>query len=141
VARKRKTRIDEGIPSKEDILAFIAENPGKAGKREIARAFNITGGARIGLKRVLKELTEDGHIEKSRKRLVKAGELPAVAIFRIIERDSFGDLIALPLKWDEEHGPAPKVLIEPDKKSKAVPRHRRSRPRQNCSIKRAIWKT
>ena len=120
--RKRRPTIEDGLPSKEEILAFIAENPGKAGKREIARAFNITGGARIGLKRLLKELTEDGHIEKSRKRLVKAGELPAVGIYRIVERDAQGDLIGLPVKWEsDEHGEPPRLLIQPDKKSRAVP--------------------
>ena len=117
-----KTSNDIGLPTKEELLAFIADNPGQAGKREIARAFNITGGARIGLKRLLKELTEEGHIEKSRKRLIKSGELPAVGIYRIIERDSFGDLIGIPVKWDsEEHGEPPRLLIEPDKKSRAAP--------------------
>ena len=120
--RKSRPTVEDGLPSKEEILAFIAENPGKAGKREIARAFGITGGARIGLKRLLKELTEDGHIEKNRKRLTKSGELPAVGIYRIIERDSEGDLIGLPVKWEsEEHGEPPRLLIQPDKKSKAVP--------------------
>nr|WP_316861875.1 ribonuclease R [uncultured Cohaesibacter sp.] len=114
--------MEDGLPSKEEILAFIAENPGKAGKREIARAFNISGGARIGLKRILKELTEDGHIEKSRKRLVKAGELPSVGIYRIVERDRDGDLVGVPIKWEsDENAPPPRVLVEPDKKSKAVP--------------------
>ncbi|SNY93908.1 RNAse R [Cohaesibacter sp. ES.047] len=120
--RKRRPTVEDGLPSKEEILAFIAENPGKAGKREIARAFGITGGARIGLKRLLKELTEDGHLEKSRKRLTKAGELPAVGVYRIVERDPQGDLIGLPVKWEsEEHGEPPRLLIQPDKKSKAVP--------------------
>ena len=39
-----------GLPTREQILAFIAEHPGEAGKREIARAFGITGSARIPLK-------------------------------------------------------------------------------------------
>ena len=94
--RKRRPTMEDGLPSKDEILAFIAENPGKAGKREIARAFGISGGARIGLKRILKELTEDGHIEKSRKRLVKSGELPAVGVYRVSERDPQGDLIGVP---------------------------------------------
>ena len=120
--RKRRPTMEDGLPSKEEILAFIAENPGQAGKREIARAFGISGGARIGLKRLLKELTEDGHIEKSRKRLVKTGELPAVGIYRITERDPQGDLIGVPVKWEsDDDSPPPRLLIQPDKKSKAVP--------------------
>ncbi len=121
--RKRRPTMEDGLPSKDEILAFIAENPGKAGKREIARAFGISGGARIGLKRILKELTEDGHIEKSRKRLVKSGELPAVGVYRVSERDPQGDLIGVPVKWEggDDDATPPRLLIEPDKKSKAVP--------------------
>ena len=32
--------------------AFVAEHPGKAGKREIARAFGIKGGDKIALKAI-----------------------------------------------------------------------------------------
>ena len=37
------------LPTREELLAFIADNPGKAGKREIAKAFKLTGGAKIAL--------------------------------------------------------------------------------------------
>ncbi len=58
------------LPTREDILAFIArerealgeKTPSKIGKREIARAFGIRGSDKIGLKRVLKELEEEGAI-------------------------------------------------------------------------------
>src|SRR5690606_16236855 len=46
-------RGDAHMPTKEAIAAFIAESPGKVGKREIARAFGIGGGERIWLKRML----------------------------------------------------------------------------------------
>ena len=44
------------IPSKPEILDWIAENPTLTAKRDIAKAFGIKGAARIDLKRVLKEL-------------------------------------------------------------------------------------
>ena len=100
------------FPSREDILAFIAEHPGDAGKRELARAFGIKGGARIALKRVLRELSEEGLIEKRGKRLARPGDLPSVTVVRIVGRDEAGELIALPTNWDEEeHGEPPKVLV------------------------------
>ena len=43
------------IPSKEEILEWISENPTQASKRDIARAFGIKGAARIDLKRLLKD--------------------------------------------------------------------------------------
>ena len=46
VAKKAKADKSKAraLPSRDEILAFIAEHPGKAGKREIARAFGISGG-------------------------------------------------------------------------------------------------
>ena len=64
----------KNTPSREDILAFIARERDagrgdKIGKREIARAFGITGSDKIELKRVLRELEDDGRVERRRKSL------------------------------------------------------------------------
>jgi len=105
----------DGMPSREQLLAFIAENPGQTGKREIARHFGISGGARIALKRILKELGEEGLVEKDRKRLVRAGDLPAVSVLLLLDRDSDGDFIARPVNSDETDAAAPRVLILPSR--------------------------
>src|SRR3546814_5174375 len=52
------------LPSKQDILKYVAENPGKVGKREIARAFNIGPDDRLALKKLLRELKTDGEISQ-----------------------------------------------------------------------------
>ena len=58
------------LPSRAEILAFIsreqANSPAKIGKREIARAFSVTGADRIGLKKILKELEAEGAIARWR---------------------------------------------------------------------------
>jgi ribonuclease R len=76
--KKKKTRpaASGGLPSREEILSFIRSSPAKAGKREIARAFNIKGGARIALKRLLSEMAQDGTLAGNRKELRAKGELP-----------------------------------------------------------------
>ena len=100
------------MPSEEQILEFIRTFDGKAGKREIARAFGIRGNDRIELKRILKSMADKGLIERRAKRLTPAGELPPVAVLDIIGPDEEGDLIARPSVWDEEEqGPAPRILI------------------------------
>ena len=38
------------LPSRDDILKFIAEQSGSVGKREIAHAFRLSGSDRIALK-------------------------------------------------------------------------------------------
>ena len=110
---------DEGLPSKDEILAFIARerdgSGGKAqakiGKREIARAFNVKGPAKIALKGMLKDLEADGAIERRRKSLHKPGLLPGVVLADMIARDRDGDLLATPAEWDIGQGPAPQILV------------------------------
>jgi ribonuclease R len=51
------------IPSKDEIRTWISENPSLTAKRDIAKAFGIKGQDRIDLKRVLRELEGEGHLE------------------------------------------------------------------------------
>ncbi len=113
-------RSGDGLPSREEILAFIAGHPGKAGKREIARAFGIAGAARIGLKQLLKDMAEDGVVERRRKTLTRAGALPNVAVLTIVERDADGDFVAEPLEWDAEGRP-PRILLVPQRGQPIAP--------------------
>ena len=46
-----------GLPSRQQILDFIATSDTPAGKREIARAFGLTAQEKIGLKSLLKDLS------------------------------------------------------------------------------------
>jgi ribonuclease R len=105
-----------GLPTREQILTFIAEHPGQAGKREIARSFGVSGGARIALKRMLKELGEEGLVRKDRKRLTKAGTLPSVSVLSIVDRDAEGDFIAQPTNWADDRTGPPRVLIVASRK-------------------------
>src|SRR5579871_3068923 len=90
------------FPSKEDVLAFIAQEAGNVGTREIARAFGLKNADRAELKRMLRDLAEDGKIEKRRKKLHHSGELANVVLCDITSRDPDGELIAAPTEWDEE---------------------------------------
>ena len=107
------------FPTKEQILDFIRANPSASGKREIGKAFGIKGNARIELKRMLREMSEAGLIEKGRKQFRKAGELPPVAVLRVMAPDSDGDLWAEPLQWDSDEV-KPRVSIPPGRGDKAV---------------------
>ena len=51
--RAKRTKTAGKLPSKQDILDFLATATGEAGKREIARAFGVKGGDRIALKELL----------------------------------------------------------------------------------------
>ncbi len=97
------------IPSKDELLAWIAENPGAAAKRDIARAFGIKGADRIELKRLLKQMADEGSLEKRRRSYRDPDRLPPVAVLRIEGATADGELLARPLEWQGE-GAAPRVL-------------------------------
>src|SRR5262249_55064423 len=114
------------LPTKDDILAFIGRQPGKTGTREIARAFGMKNADRVALKRMLRELADEGRVERRRKKLHHPGTLPQVVLADITERDADGELIALPTEWDEAaHGPAPRIRLHTP---------RRARPEQTAGI-------
>ncbi len=98
------------IPTKEEILTWISDNPTQTSKRDIARAFGIKGAARIDLKRILKELESEGHLQKRRKTYRDPDSLPPVSVLQVMEPDSHGDLFARPIEW---HGEAeePRILL------------------------------
>ena len=100
------------VPSKEELLAFIASQPGKVGTREIARAFNLKNDRRAELKRLLRDLADEGQVASRRRKLHKPGTLPSITEGDITGRDSDGELIAVPTEWDEaEHGAPPTIRI------------------------------
>jgi ribonuclease R len=107
------------FPSKDDLLAFIGKQPGKIGTREIARAFGLKNADRVALKRMLRELADEGKVESRRKKLHHPGTLPHVVVADITARDSDGELIAVPTEWDEgEHGPAPKIRVHTSRRAR-----------------------
>ncbi|MGU3398632.1 ribonuclease R [Brucellaceae bacterium D45D] len=108
------------LPTREAVLKYIEENPDRAGKRELAKAFNIKGDDRIYLKNLLRELGDEGLLEKRARRLTRPGALPPVSVLSIIGRDNDGGLVARPSEWDEEgYGRPPVVMIRRTRFNKA----------------------
>jgi ribonuclease R len=108
----RSARTKPPLPSKDDLVAFIGSRPGKIGTREIARAFGMKNADRATLKRMLRELSDEGRLERRRRKLHHPGTLPHVVVADVTARDSHGELIAVPTDWDEAaHGPPPKIRV------------------------------
>ncbi len=108
------------LPSKEDVLAFIRESGTQVGKREIARAFNLKGDAKIGLKAMLKDLAAGDAVERGPKRhLGRKGALPPVETIEITHTDKDGDLFAKPTKWDSSEPPPVILVVQPKSHSKS----------------------
>ncbi|MEJ6399217.1 ribonuclease R [Yoonia sp. 208BN28-4] len=98
------------LPSKADILQWISDNPTKAAKRDIAKAFGIKGAQRIDLKRILKELEAEGKLAKRRSSYRDANVLPPVSVLEVTGPDADGDIYAKPLEWSGD-GAEPRILL------------------------------
>ncbi|UAB88474.1 ribonuclease R [Ruegeria sp. SCSIO 43209] len=98
------------IPTKQEVLDWISANPTLTSKRDIAKAFGIKGADRIDLKRILKELEADGHLEKRNRSYRDPDRLPPVSVLQVKAPNVDGDLFARPLEWHGE-GVEPIVLL------------------------------
>ena len=92
MARKRPDDTPKPL-DKERVLEALAKEP-HGTKRDIARALGVKGNDRIALKRILKELEQDGTITRTGKRAyAKPGTLPEVAVLEITGQDPDGELL------------------------------------------------
>jgi ribonuclease R len=107
MARKRSA----GLPSRKQILDFIATSDQPAGKREIARAFGLSGQDKILLKALLKDMADEGLIDSAPGRAFhKAGGVPKVTVLRIVDADDSGNVFAVPEQWHAD-GPPPRLRV------------------------------
>src|SRR4051812_23316215 len=112
--RKRST----GLPSRKQILDFIASSDQPAGKREIARAFGLSGQDKIDLKRLLKDMADEGLIDSSPGRAFhQAGGVPKVTVLRVVEVDDSGEVRAVPEQWHAETPPPRIRVVERERRS------------------------
>jgi ribonuclease R len=110
---KRSKATQKGLPSETALLEFIQTSPSIVGKREIARAFGLTGAAKIELKAMLRKLEQDGKLARSRRKLVDTSTLPPVTVIEVTGIDRHGETFGEPVEWDERMaGKPPLVLIE-----------------------------
>jgi len=118
MAKKRSA----GLPTRKQILDFIATSDQPAGKREIARAFGLSGQAKIELKALLKDMADEGLIDSSPGRAFhKSGGVPKITVLRVVDADDSGQAYAVPEQWHGD-GPPPRLrLLERGRRSALGP--------------------
>jgi ribonuclease R len=107
VARKPPPR--PGL-TREIVLEALSKIGGAAGKRDLARVLKVSGDERALLRRILKELEEEGKLGRIGKRgFASADALPESAVFEIVDRDTDGELLARMHGRDGLFGPVVRV--------------------------------
>ena len=116
MSTKRAKQKAAPLPTKEQLLTYIRESPVPVGKRDLARAFRISGASRIQLKAMLKELQAEGALGRGPgRRFASAGRLPEVTIVEVTGTDEDGEVLARPLAWSGEGRP-PRIYLAPDRR-------------------------
>ncbi|MEE8532889.1 MAG: ribonuclease R [Alphaproteobacteria bacterium] len=114
----RGSRRPAPLPTREELLAFIEESPTPIGKREIARAFNIRGSDRVALKEMLRDLEDDGLVDRGHKRRHAApSRLPRVTVVEVSGIDADGEIVARPMGWRGEDEP-PAIVMLPERRGR-----------------------
>ncbi len=99
------------VPTRDELLAFIRESDRHMDKRDLARAFKLKGQARIDLKNLLRELEDEGLLERGRgKKMGAPGTLPSVTVVDVVRVNDDGDLLAQPAGWRGDEEP-PHILF------------------------------
>ena len=107
-----KNEYMQELPSKDALVEFIVNSPAPVNKRDIARKFKLKGQARVAIKSILRELADEGKIEKDYKKNYKAPQsLPERCMIEIIGFDIDGEFLAKPSDWTAETEP-PKIFVK-----------------------------
>jgi len=112
-----KDQYAQQLPSADELRNFIFNSPKPVNKRDLAREFKLKGQARVLLKNIIRELMDEGSIEKdARKYYKEKGNLPETCLIEILGLDVDGELIAKPCDW-KGSGEPPLVFVTTKRRS------------------------
>ncbi len=120
---KRQINRNAGMPSREQIVEFIQTAQGVVGKREIAKAFGLKGQEKIALKKLLKDMAEEGLIDGKKTAYHRMGGVPKVTVLRVVAIED-GEAMAVPDAWSPDAAEAPPQITLREKSGrggKSVP--------------------
>ncbi|MBC2664690.1 ribonuclease R [Novosphingobium flavum] len=106
------------MPTRQQVLDFIASSEEPAGKREIARAFGLKGQEKIQLKALLRDMADEGLIDGNRTAFHRMGGVAKVTVLRVVEIED-GEAYAIPDSWQpDDASPPPRLrIVEPKGKA------------------------
>ena len=126
---------DRPFPSREQLRAFLAETPGRVGKREAMRAFGLGPEHRVAMRTMLKEMASRGEAAPAGHKRFTAphgatrvtgslgraapSRLPEAIVVEITGIDTEGDAIGRPAEWRGD-GPAPTIFMQPEARGQAA---------------------
>jgi ribonuclease R len=113
VPKRRGKRPPRRLPTRAEIVDYIAKSPTPLARRDILRAFKVEPGDRLALKAMIREIERAGPVERTGRRRFKAkGSLPRVGVIEVTGLDLDGEVVARPVAWHEETPPPPILVVQ-----------------------------
>ncbi len=109
------------LPDKKAILQWVAEHPEEGSARDLARAFDIRGKARVELRALLREMKDAGDLPRRRSPRAGRGDLPPVGVVEVIDVDEDGEPVARLAARDGRGEGRPVRLIASGREAALVP--------------------
>jgi len=112
-ASSKARRGPRPLPTRAEILEYIAKSPTALARRDLIRAFRVAPGDRQALKALIREVERSAPVERAGKRRFKAaGTLPRAAVIEVTGLDLDGEPIAKPVDWTLETPPPSIVVVQ-----------------------------
>ena len=120
MAKRRDKRPQRQLPTRADILDYIARSPTPLARRDLVRAFKVEPKDRLALKALIREIEREGPVERAGKRRFKAtSRLPRVGVIEVTGLDLDGEVLAKPVAWKEQV-PPPEIRVVQEKVAAAL---------------------
>ena len=104
--RGKKSSRPSGLPDREQLLAYLRDAESDTARRDIARAFGVRGAQRAELRRLLRELEDEGLIERGEGRRWRPSDrLPPVAVLEVFDLDDDGEPLLRPVFLEADQSP------------------------------------
>jgi ribonuclease R len=113
VPKRKGKRPPRQLPTRAEILDYIAKSPTPLARRDIVRAFKVEPKDRLALKALIRDIEREGPVERAGKRRFKAADrLPRVGVIEVTGLDLDGEVMARPVAWKEETPPPPIRVVQ-----------------------------
>src|SRR5579862_8440840 len=84
-----------GMPTREEVLDYVASSPIPLARRDLLRAFKVPPAQRVALKGLLRDIERSGSVERGPKRKLAAiTTLPEIGVIEIVDIDLDGEMVA-----------------------------------------------
>lgn len=111
VATRKSKRSPRQLPTRAEILDYIAKSPTPLARRDLMRAFKVEPKDRHALKALIREIERAGPVERAGKRRFKSADrLPRVGVIEVTGLDLDGEVLAKPVAW-KEAAPPPEIRV------------------------------